>query len=411
MSVELLRKSRPEIPEGDESLAGIAAELGDLPLALHLAGSFLERYADDPDGQPAAYLEALRRGGLLQHPSLQGKYASLSPTSHEAHVGRTFALSIERLKPEDETDTLAVALLARAACFAPGESSPRELLLKTMNLDEGDPAARIRGADALGRLTALGLLEVGKAGALVIHRLVAELARASGGGEAARIAVEESLLAEADRLNNAGIPGPLLAWQPHLRAITETARSREDTNAAGLCNELGYHLWLIGDYPGARPYCERALAINEKVLGAEHPDTAQSLSNLGGVLWSQGDLAGARPYFERALAIREKVLGAEHPDTAQSLNNLGFLLQSQGDLAGARPYYEWALAIREKVLGAEHPDTARSLNNLGFLLKSQGDLAGARPYYERALAIFEARLGPEHPSTKIVRGNLEALKS
>ena len=123
-SIELLRKFRPDVPEADPALAGLAAELGDLPLALHLAGSFLERYAEAPDGQPATYLEALRQGGLLQHPSLQGKFAGLSPTSHEAHVGRTFALSLEKLKPDDETDALALALLARTAWFAPGEPIP-----------------------------------------------------------------------------------------------------------------------------------------------------------------------------------------------------------------------------------------------------------------------------------------------
>ncbi len=405
-SVELLRKFRPDVPQEDPTLSDIADNLGDLPLALHLAGSFLERYAEAPEGQPAAYLEALRQGGLLQHPSLQGKSAGLSPTSHEAHVGRTFALSLDKLKPEDETDALALALLARAAYFAPSEPIPRELLLKTVNLESG---ARLQAEDALTRLTALGLLEAGKAGALVMHRLVAEFARGFDGGEDAREAVEESLWTEANRLNNAGIPGPLLAWQPHLRAITEIARRRETTNAGELCNTLGHHLWMIGDYSSARPYFERALAINEKVLGAEHPDTAGSLNNLGSLFRSQGDLAAARPYFERALAIYEKVLGTEHPYTARSLNNLGFLLQSQGDLAAARPHYERALVINEKVLGAEHPDTALSLNNLGFLLQSQGDSVAARPYYERALAIWEKVLGAEHPNTALSLNNLGVL--
>jgi hypothetical protein len=40
--------------------------------------------------------------------------------------------------------------------------------------------------------------------------------------------------------------------------------------------------------------------------------------------------------YERALAIDEKVLGSEHPATATSLNNLAFLLEDQGDHAGAR---------------------------------------------------------------------------
>jgi len=42
-----------------------------------------------------------------------------------------------------------------------------------------------------------------------------------------------------------------------------------------------------------------------------------------------GDLAGAQPYLERALDIDERVLGPDHPDTATALNNLGSLLNDQ----------------------------------------------------------------------------------
>jgi len=409
MSVELLRKFRPDVPAGDVVLSSIAAELGDLPLALHLAGSFLDRFSHAPFGQPSAYLESLRQGGLLDHPSLQGKFAAALPTEHEVHVGRTFALSVERLNPEDSTDALALALLARAACFAPGEQIPRDLLLKTLDFDEKDQEAPIRAETALSRLVALGLLEQGETGTVLMHRLVAELAGASVDGETARIAVEERLLAEAGRLNKAGYPAPLVLWQVHLRAVVERARQREDMRAARLCNELGYHLKMIGDYPAARPYYERAFAIREKVMGAEHPDTALSLNNLGLLLQSQGDFAGARRYLERALAIKEKALGPDHLDTARSLNNLGFLLYSQGNFTAARPYYDRALAIKEKTLGQEHPDTALSLNNFGSLLYGQGDFEGARPYFERALEIWAKALGPEHPDTASSLSNLGLL--
>jgi tetratricopeptide (TPR) repeat protein len=111
------------------------------------------------------------------------------------------------------------------------------------------------------------------------------------------------------------------------------------------------------------------------VLGAEHPDTATSLNNLAALLDSQGNYEGARPLYERALAIKEKVLGAEHPNTAISLNNLALLLYSQGNYEGARPLYERALSIREKVLGAEHPDTDEPQQPCGSVTK---DRAGER---------------------------------
>ena len=413
-SVALLHKFRPELqfrpdaPEADPDLAAIAAELGDLPLALHLAGSFLKRYRHAVT--PSGYLDSLRNPRLLEHPSLQGGWEGHSPTAHERHVGKTFALSYERLQPEtDETDAFAAALLARAAYFVPGEPIPRSLLKSTLAFE----AESLLPEDALTRLTELGLLETEAEGALKLHRLLAVFVRAQddapSGISEAQQAVEQAVLEEANRLNNAGYPAPLLAWQTHLRHVTDSARTREDETAAGLCNELGFHLQMIADYAGARPYYEQALDINRKVLGAEHPDTASSLNNLGYLLRAMGDYAGARPYYEQALAIRKQALGEAHPDMAQSLNNLGYLLRAMGDLAGAQPYYEQALAIRKQALGEAHPDTARSLNNLGALLRAQGDYAGARPYFEQALDINRKVLGAEHPDTALSLNNLGAL--
>ena len=404
-SVALLRGHRDDLK--DEQADAIAEELGDLPLALHVAGSFLATYRHARFGAPGAYLAQLRQVGL-DHPSLVEEGETWT-TAHARHVGRTFALSYERLDPQDSIDAVAVALLARAACFAPGEPIPRDLLLATLEMSEDDFEAQRRAEDALRRLVTLGLLEAGAEGQVTLHRLLAAFVRQEATDDADQAAVEEALLTEAQRLNNAGYPAPLLAWQRHLRAVTDAVLARADERAAGLCNSLGYHLQMIGDYPAARPYYERSLEICEKVLGSVHPRTAISLNNLGTLLDAMGDLAGARPYYERALAIWEKALGPAHPDTATSLNNLGMLLKAMGNLAGARPYYERSLAICEKSLGPEHPHTAISLNNLGTLLDAMGDLAGARPYLERSLAIREKVLGSVHPRTAISLNNLGYL--
>jgi tetratricopeptide (TPR) repeat protein len=406
-SVALLSKLRSDLAEGDA--AAIAAELGDLPLALHLAGSYLNSARNSTFGAPAVYLKQLRNEALLEHPSLQGWGASYSPTHHEMHVARTFALSYERLDPGDLTDRLALTLLRRAAYFAAGEPIPRKLLLATAKLNADDFKQALDAEKALARLVALGLLDEGAGGALVLHRLLAAFVREVAADAGAQVAVEEALYDEASRVNQAGYPAPLLAWQAHLRAVTDAAQRREDEQAARLCSALDFHLNMIGDYWGALPYSQRALAICEKALGAEHPATATSLNNLGHLISAMGNLGGARPYLERALAIDEKVLGGDHPDTAIDLNNLGRLLQDMGDLAGARPYYERALAIYEQALGAGHPHAAASLNNLGVLLQAMGDLGGARPYLERALAIYEQALGAGHPHTATSLNNLGML--
>jgi ABC-type lipoprotein export system ATPase subunit len=50
-------------------------------------------------------------------------------------------------------------------------------------------------------------------------------------------------------------------------------------------------------------------------------------NNLGTSLWQVGDLAGARAEFERALAIDEAVLGADHPTVANDRRKLDQIVQ------------------------------------------------------------------------------------
>ncbi|MEN3336130.1 MAG: hypothetical protein V7641_5495 [Blastocatellia bacterium] len=198
-----------------------------------------------------------------------------------------------------------------------------------------------------------------------------------------------------------------------LRAATATDRALIEQNrvlqeASQLSQEVG-QLYGAGKYDAALPLAERALAINEKVLGAGHPDTAEPLNNLALLYQAKGDYAKAEPFLIRALAINEKALGAAHPDTATSLNNLAALYNAKGDYAKAEPLYLRALAIREKALGAGHPLTAQSLSNLALLYQAKGDYAKAEPLYVRALAINEKALGVEHPSTALSINNLAAL--
>ena len=136
----------------------------------------MNRYASEIT--PQKYLQQLREGSLLNHTSLEGRGSKLSPTGHELHVARTFALSLNKLDKESDTDNIALKLLSRAAYFAPGIPIPRELLFKTLKTlkalihkqEEVDPLLREDGVD---RLTELGLIETEGQDTFVLHRLLA----------------------------------------------------------------------------------------------------------------------------------------------------------------------------------------------------------------------------------------------
>jgi hypothetical protein len=161
----LLHKHRLDLAEDNADLAAIAEELGHLPLPLHLAGSYLERYRYDPEGTPAAYLAALRRPDLLEHLSLCK--GDPSPTGHDLHVANSFALSHRKLDPDQPLDALALRALLHAACFAAGEPIPRALLRLTLGADAEQLGVTV--SDAIRRAAELGLIEQQLDGRLVLH--------------------------------------------------------------------------------------------------------------------------------------------------------------------------------------------------------------------------------------------------
>src|SRR5262249_37189303 len=155
-------------------------------LALHLAGSYLTAYRAEVslDG----YLAELRRWEVVQHASLLGAGLndSVSPTHHVQGIAQTFALCLGRLDREREVDRVALGLLARMACMAPGQPIPRDLLAKTME----DVDSRLR-ADGLRRLGGVGLVEEGE-GWLRLHRLLGQFVRQGALDPMAQSAVDRA---------------------------------------------------------------------------------------------------------------------------------------------------------------------------------------------------------------------------
>ncbi len=251
-SVTLLRRFVPHQHNGETTLDAIAAQVGDLPLALHLVGRHLQHY--EYAVSPQAYLAELD-AAILEHRSLQG--GGYSPTGHDQHVAQTFAISYDRLDSREPTDGVVLALVARAACFAPGEPIERALLRSTL----GEAVDDLVFQDALARLLALGLVEQGIGGAIRMHRLVIAFVQQRQSNDGALAAVEQRLTALVSHHNEQTDVQALLHFYPHLFSWPSRQRSAPIRRAANVCQALGYHLWLIARYTDAQPYLERALEI------------------------------------------------------------------------------------------------------------------------------------------------------
>jgi tetratricopeptide (TPR) repeat protein len=382
-SVTLLRKYRPDLAADDAGLIRVASELGGLPLALHLAGSFLARYRAAIT--PERYAEDLSRPNLIAHRSLEA--SGISPTAHVQSVARTFALSYERLNVSVHNDALARMLLFRACRFAPGEQIPRPLLLATLSVQavsrKDELNALLAVEDALGRALELGLLEAPNPNTVRMHRLVAAFVREIGDDTEGQLAVELAVQADYEsRLRQKGLmaAGELLV---HLRAVTDASLDRRDESTQALCDLLGNHLREVTAYDEACGYLATALAIAEETAGAGHPRTARPMNDLGLALLRAGRDGEALEYLRRAVPLWKQQ--GDEANLAATLDNIGQLMLRR-DVREAAQYFEEALEIRQRVLGLDHPRTGVTLHNLGAVALQLGDAATAERYFEAALA-------------------------
>ncbi len=312
-SISLLRQFNPELTAAAPTLSPLAAELGDQPLALRLASNMLKIHAESG---PVAILA-----------KLQTDLAA----NRRQYAGRAFAINYSQLKPKNEIDKQARAVLARCAILAANAPIPPDLLLlsiKTATATESE-AQRILN-QALSRLVRLGLLNREQNGAITMPQLVAELARQKidqYAQQAARASLEHAILVAIDhRKNPRGNYGPETAeLMPHLQVLAGAALLREDEQAARLTNRFGAYLYQTADLAGAHNYLRHTLTIREKISGPQHPTTATSFNNLGILLENMGQSTAARVYYQHALAIRETVFGPYHINTQRTRQKLAAL--------------------------------------------------------------------------------------
>ncbi|MCB9112485.1 MAG: tetratricopeptide repeat protein [Anaerolineales bacterium] len=340
-SVEFLRKYIPPEREDESDPERLAEHLGHLPLALELAGRYLEK---QPRLKIDAYLAQTQKA--LEHRSMQNwKVEQKSLTGHDLSLAQTFAQSWELVKGET-----AQRLFITLGYCAPNTPIPQEILDAALgeNADACD--------DCLSELSGLGLLKEG----ISIHPLLAEYARGFDEEFKNLTSFSENLAIlasqtnrDADQKGNYSLFTPILF---HVRSAAEYAETAELEPAGTLWNEIGYHVKYLADYIGAKAAYERALKIDEAAFGPDHPKVAIRVNNLGSVLQALGDHAGAKAAFERALKIDEAVFGPDHPNVAIRVWWLGVMARDEGETIKAKEYLERALRIFQKSLPPEHPN-------------------------------------------------------
>ncbi len=382
----LLRRSGREDEKAAEALA---EALGDLPLALEMAGAYIAW----TKVSLSRYLEMYKK-----------RLQEIDPRGIPAPVVAAFEISFEQVRA---VSSKAVEYLNMCALLAPRDL-PIDLLIGASVLLPQDLET---ATEALSRR---GLVGSGK-NHLSVHPLVQALVLRHLDEESRKSWIEATLVAMGEAFS--AYMENIFTWPecarliPHVLTASEHAEEEEACSEAAstLLNQVGLYLHRRSYFAGAKEVLERLLTLDEKTYGQDHPEVAIDLNNLGSLLRVMGDLDGAKAMLERALAIEEAAEEADSLKIAIRANNLGTVLRVMGDLEGAKAMFQRSLALDEAAYGPNHFKTAIRINNMGEVLQDLGDLEGARRNYEQALLVFRRFLGEDHHYTLRAQDNLDSL--
>lgn len=401
-SVALLQQLAPRL--SSELADVVAAEIGDLPLALHLVGSFLHQYQTI---DVATYLSQLHSDALLQHPSLQGKAggANLSPTGHEQGVARTFQLSYQQLDVADRRDSLARRLLAYIACCRPGTPLPQQFLSRIVGSEQQLAEARdlvlveAMVANGVRRLQELGLIMREGNQTVLIHHLVGQfvLAYAEDNFSAVQQTIEATLRDWLqEEISNRSELLRLPIDNGHIRHIVERGLARGTPTAAGLAAVWGKYFFEARMAHEGEAYLEAAITILRAHEEAFADDLATALTNYGGAMMQRTNALNVLPIFEEVAAIREKNHGPKALKTGQAIQNLGAVYTQAGKFEPAMMHYQQALSIYRALPSSRLIELkmARVYFNLGALQIQRQDHQAALTAYQQALQIYQRWLDP-----------------
>ncbi|MGW5029731.1 FxSxx-COOH system tetratricopeptide repeat protein [Streptomyces nigra] len=372
----------------DDQADILAADLGDLPLALAQAAGVIAHGGMSLDLYQQLLAtnttQILEKGGAPGYP---------------APVAATVTIAANRLA-EHHPD--AVALLHLVAVFGPEpiRNTWLETVRPRLATIPGNPDDPMWLHEALSPLSRYGLART-ESGSFQIHRLTQAVLRdQTPPDQAVAIRNDAVILLAAVNPGDPQLPDFWPDWAaltPHLIARHLAATEQPELRPTLL--DATHYLIRSGQTRTARDLTASAYSAWASNLGQDHPDTLTAAQFLGHATADLGEHAESRRIIEDALARRRRTLGDDHPHTLQSANDLASALHKLGEHAEARRMDEDTLTRRRRTLGDDHPDTLQSAHNLAVTLHNLGEHAESHRIIEDTYARRRRTLGDDHPHT------------
>ncbi|MER7179828.1 tetratricopeptide repeat protein [Streptomyces hyaluromycini] len=412
LSAQLAASGRSDDPD---QIAGLAADLGHLPLAL---------------AQAAAYLVDLGMNCVTYRTRLADRARHLAdlvpddsglPDDHRAALQATWSLSVEhadRLRPSG----LARPMLHLAGMLDANGipvivlTSPPALayLSDHRSVGTGGQSGSASAEDAAAALRCLDRLSLADHTTdsprqrVRVHGLIQRTTR-----EALPSSAQDALVVTcADALTavwSTAEGDPALAQS--LRANAEVLISRAGTalwktGCHPVLLRTGESLGATGLAGAARAYFQDLYNAACRHLGHDHADALTVRHHL--IAWqaATGDLISAKAGFADLLTDRVRVLGPDHPDTLATRGDEAALQGRAGDPSGAGEASRRVWEDSTRILGPEHSQTLTARLNVAHWTGEAGNPTEAVTVCEQLLADTLRFLGPDHPKTRAVRLHL-----
>ncbi len=395
-SVTLLTRRVPGLSADDAD--AIAAKLGDLPLAVEQAATWLATTAMSARSYLDILDEQLPR--ILNEPP---------PPGYRHPAAETWRLSQQRLREANP----AAALLVELCAFLAPEPIPTGLLdspgmidvLATVNPTLRD---RLLRGSLVREVARFGLARVDSAvNALRMHRLVQSVIRGDLNPEDQRIRQGQThvILANVPRED----PEDQDSWPVYggLLAHLEPSKALEsdDTEVHRLVIDVVRYLRYRGDLAGGQGLAERTLQQWVPRLGEDHASVLRMRTELANLLRQHGEYRTALEIHEDAGARLVQTLGDSHPYTLVAQSGTAADLRGLGEYRRARELDEQTVVRWQATMGDEHRRSLMSANNLATSLRLVGEFQRALLLDEDTVRRYEKALGSTHRSTLITRTN------
>ncbi|HET8844116.1 MAG TPA: tetratricopeptide repeat protein [Ktedonobacteraceae bacterium] len=306
------------LPDEYAAARRLVTTMGGLPLALDQAGAYIEETGCSFVGYLHRYRQQ-RRHLLARRGEISG--------DHPLSVVATLGLACQRVTRQSS----AALELLRCCAYLHLDAIPEELLLA--GADHLGPVLGPVVADfshfdeALTALRTFSLVQRHpETHMLSLHRLVQVILQEELGQQE-----QEQWQQRIVQLLNAIFPaityysGRKEIWEPserllpHVMTCAAAIPDHLQSQAfADLLQKAAAYLDGRSRYELAESLYQRALQIQERVLGPEHLEVATPLEGLAMLYYEQGKYRQAELLQQRALQIREQALGPEHPEVALS---------------------------------------------------------------------------------------------